>query len=184
MTSFRNTARGQGQAQGRVCHRIVLPELSGRRRAARGKSLSRTPPLEFGPEPAPAALPLPLPELPQIDSALRLEEVDLARLEEDLVARTLARLRSRLAEDGGADPKRIEMLERRLSKISGMLDERDRLIKTLMRRKAVEDEPGISSIYRGVQGVDDEDGHAEAKKAMMSSIFQANLALRGKTPSK
>ena len=106
--------------------------------------------------------------------------LDLARIEEDLVARAIARLRGKIAESQGGDPRRSSCSMRRLAKLSNLLDERDRLLKTLMRRKGVDDDPGVASIYSGIAGVEDDDEQAEAKKAMMSSIFEANLVLQGK----
>ncbi|MFT5155471.1 MAG: hypothetical protein ACI841_005486 [Planctomycetota bacterium] len=182
MSANRNTPRAQGQ--GRVVHRIVLPELTGRRRssnaaASKPKVLPKVPPIL--PEPTPEPVPAPIAAAP--GPKVSLDSLDLGKLEEDLIAKAIARMRGQISESNGSDPRRIDNLERRLSKISGMLDERDKLIKTLMRRKGAEGDSGVSSIYSGIQGVDPGDGQADAKKAMMSSLFEANLSLQGKKPS-
>ena len=169
MAAFKNTPRGP--SQGRVCHRIELPGPSSRRRRRRGEF--STPPPPPAPEPAPAPEPT-----PPVEAAPAVPQLDLSQLEDDLVARAIQRLRGKIAEAEGADPRRIEQLERRLAKLSSLLDERDRLLKTLMRRKGADEDPGVASIYSEVQGISDEDDQAEAKKAMMSSIFEANMALR------
>jgi hypothetical protein len=39
-------------------------------------------------------------------------------------------------------------------------------------------DPGVASLYRTVQGLSYEDQMFEMKKAMMSSIFEANVALQ------
>jgi hypothetical protein len=39
-------------------------------------------------------------------------------------------------------------------------------------------DPGVASIYRTVQGLRGDDAQAQAKKAMMASIFEQNLSFQ------
>ncbi len=72
----------------------------------------------------------------------------------------------------------VELLNRRLSKLNGTLQETEKQLKAVMRAKNIDD--GIASIYKDVQGLDGADSHFETKKELMSSIFEANLRLQGK----
>ncbi|MCA8969721.1 MAG: hypothetical protein KDC95_08055 [Planctomycetes bacterium] len=72
----------------------------------------------------------------------------------------------------------VELLNRRLSKLNGTLQETEKQLMAVMRAKNIDD--GIASIYKDVQGLDNADNHYETKKELMSSIFEANLRLQGK----
>ena len=72
--------------------------------------------------------------------------------------------------------REIHNLERRIAKLSVLLgDTEDALRKA---RLAGAGDPGIASIYDGVQGLDPDDVRLQQKTALMKSIFRANLALR------
>lgn len=81
-------------------------------------------------------------------------------------------------EDAAAR-KQIELLERRLAKVSQLLEKRDREMSSASRTV----DTGVASIYREVQGVDDSESEAEHKKELMSRIFEANLKLRERITS-
>lgn len=68
---------------------------------------------------------------------------------------------------------RVSRLERRLSKLSDLLE------KAIEGGVSVpkEVERGVASTYREVQGLSSDDESYEAKSALMSTIFEANLAL-------
>ncbi|MEM1448164.1 MAG: hypothetical protein AAF957_29430 [Planctomycetota bacterium] len=72
--------------------------------------------------------------------------------------------------------REVELLQRRLAKLSKLLDERDEKLLALAEQSGGEE--GIASIYRKVQGIKGRGKDAKRKKEFMTSIFQANLALR------
>ena len=101
-------------------------------------------------------------------------------LEEGVLGLVLTRLASereriteaRQKEYGGE----IEKLERRIAKLTNSLGETEQQLSNALQDKSVE--PGISSIYREVQGLDHGDAQFEKKSELMESIFAANLALQ------
>lgn len=68
---------------------------------------------------------------------------------------------------------RVSRLERRLAKLSNLLE------KAIDKGVSVpeEVERGMASTYREVQGLSESDDSYEAKSALMSTIFEANMAL-------
>ncbi len=78
--------------------------------------------------------------------------------------------------------RRADMLDRRVRKLSELLEITEKELKRVAAAKSID--TGISSIYRTVQGINDEDDQAETKKELMKSIFEANLALRKAPASK
>ncbi len=71
------------------------------------------------------------------------------------------------------DARTLDILERRFRKLRTSL----RNARELRRRLAAmkDFDPGIASIYRGVQGLAELDALAEIKREMLKEIFQANL---------
>lgn len=72
--------------------------------------------------------------------------------------------------------REIEVLSRRLSKVSELLELREEELRRLVATGRVA--PGIASLYREVQGLDEDSPHAETKREMMKAIFDANLVLQ------
>lgn len=72
--------------------------------------------------------------------------------------------------------REIDNLQRRVAKLSQSLGLTESEVNRLRRLKSVDD--GISSIYRDVQGLGDQDLQAVLKKELMEKIFEANLDLR------
>jgi len=72
--------------------------------------------------------------------------------------------------------KTIDLLERRITKLTGSLDQTESELKRIASLKAID--TGISSIYSTVQGLLDGEDNTEAKREMLKDIFEANLALR------
>jgi len=72
--------------------------------------------------------------------------------------------------------REIDLLRRRVAKLTESLGMTEQEIARLRRVKSVDD--GLASIYRDVQGLDGADAQAEMKKMLMASIFQANLDLQ------
>ncbi len=81
----------------------------------------------------------------------------------------------RLSEEYG---RQVDNLERRIKKLTQSLDETGRALAEMARLKNID--PGISSVYRTVQGLSFEDPIARAKEEMLARIFEANLELQGR----
>jgi len=72
--------------------------------------------------------------------------------------------------------KQVDLLERRLRKLTEHLSGTEAELKRVAAMKVVDG--GLASIYQDLQGLSAEDDAYESKKAMLSNIFEANLALR------
>lgn len=72
--------------------------------------------------------------------------------------------------------REIDMLRRRVSKLTSSLGSTEREIQRLRRLKTSDD--GVASIYRDVQGLEVDDERGEMKRELMSRIFEANLDLQ------
>lgn len=75
-----------------------------------------------------------------------------------------------------AHDREVEVLERRIGKLKGNLEATERSLAGLSNGQQVD--PGISSIYREVQGLDNGDVQFERKRTLMADIFRANIALQ------
>ena len=83
-----------------------------------------------------------------------------------------------MAAKQAASDREVDLLQRRINKLTTSLSETEKRMQQLAALKNID--PGISSIYREVQGLDSGDGHFKKKSALMSDIFKANLALQKK----
>lgn len=72
----------------------------------------------------------------------------------------------------------VELLQRRLAKVKGLLQEREDQLRRL--DAAAGGDKGLASIYREVQGIGDTEPDAERKRELMTSIFDANQELHRK----
>lgn len=72
--------------------------------------------------------------------------------------------------------KQIDMLERRVAKLTESLGLTEAELKRVAALKNID--LGVASIYRTVQGLSGEEANAEQKKDMLKNIFDANIALR------
>lgn len=146
-----------------------------------------------GAEPAPAAS---LDEVARDPSyRAKLERMvardgDLERAVAELVEEILSRAVSEAHEDLARSPapadeshedayrREIDLLQRRVAKLTESLGLSEQEIRRLRKLKNVED--GVASVYRDVQGLDGQEEHAELKRELMQRIFEANLDLQGK----
>jgi hypothetical protein len=79
----------------------------------------------------------------------------------------------------GVLASRLELLERRIERLSRAMDSIDaRLARVEGRGRASEE--GIASIYREVQGLELDAPNVSLKRQLMAAIFEANLALRAR----
>lgn len=72
--------------------------------------------------------------------------------------------------------REVGNLQRRIKKLNDTLESTERRLASATASKRVE--PGISSIYREVQGLDESDAQAGRKKELIADIFRANLKLQ------
>ena len=83
---------------------------------------------------------------------------------------------ARTAEGASGDNREVAQLQRRIAKLTSSLEATEQEIARLRKLKTVDD--GVESIYREVQGLDNDDSRSEIKKELMGAIFQANLDLQ------
>lgn len=76
--------------------------------------------------------------------------------------------------------RQIDILERRVRKLAGLLEMREEELQRLLADPA---EGGIASIYQRVQGVSEEGPRGELKRLLMSKIYEANLKLQERVSS-
>ena len=80
-----------------------------------------------------------------------------------------------MAKEAARD-RDVELLQRRIAKLSTTLEQSEQRMARLAALKNVD--PGISSVFREVQGLDPAVELFEKKTALMADIFRANLALQ------
>lgn len=152
------------------------------------------------PAPAPAVAVVPPAALPGLDPAMAvlgdkirelfgLGELDreiLVRIEREVVASALREMNEQLErttrEHRSEAQERIELLERRIAKLSESLGMTEAELQRVMAAKSID--PGVASIYKSVQGLSATAVQAELKKTLMSKIFEANVEMQKqfKTP--
>lgn len=84
-----------------------------------------------------------------------------------------------IAATEAARDREIELLQRRVTKLSSSLEESEKRMVEIAALKNVD--PGISSIFRAVQGIDQSDAMYKRKSQLMAEIFRANVTLQKKT---
>lgn len=141
-------------------------------------------------EKRPPVLPAELPEV-QADEEIgaRVHELFLAvdrvrpdweRLEGDVTGLAVAfaaRAREAALLDAGGDhARKVDLLERRVAKLKDLLDLTEAELLRIARLKNVD--TGVASIYKTVQGLDDEERDSARKKEMLTILFEANVQLR------
>ncbi|TAJ13020.1 MAG: hypothetical protein EPO68_13400 [Planctomycetota bacterium] len=75
-----------------------------------------------------------------------------------------------------AHQRQIDLLERRIAKLNGLLERTEQALQRIAAMKYVD--PGIASIYRGVQGLSADAEALASKRDLLEKIFQANLELK------
>jgi hypothetical protein len=71
----------------------------------------------------------------------------------------------------------VELLGRRVKKLTAQLDETEQLLERVRREKSA-DEAGVASIYRTVQGLRGDEAAVAQRRALLHEIFRHNLELR------
>jgi diguanylate cyclase (GGDEF)-like protein len=113
----------------------------------------------LGAPPARPARPAPAPEPPQPVPELTPAERDAA-----------------LAAQEREHRQEVENLERRISKLTAMLEKTESDLVRMAQLKAGDE--GVASIYKSVQGLSQEESALELKKDLMQKIFEANMELK------
>lgn len=75
--------------------------------------------------------------------------------------------------------REVDTLQRRIDKLTKSLETTEHRLRQVAAMKNIDD--GISSIYREVQGLDDQTEQFGKKKELMSAIFAANMRLQKKS---
>lgn len=114
----------------------------------------------------------------QSEGVLRLEKEVIALLKTELAAWSQTSSASKLLES----QRQIEMLERRVSKLTESLQATEAALKQIAAAKGID--LGLASIFRDVQGLSLDDAMLEAKRQMLKNIFEANMALRAELTAK
>jgi diguanylate cyclase (GGDEF)-like protein len=79
-------------------------------------------------------------------------------------------------DEAAAYKQQVELLQRRLAKLTESLGLTEQELARVRRMKAVDS--GIESVYRDVQGLGADGEHSEIKRELMAKIFEANLDLK------
>ncbi|MEZ6017377.1 MAG: hypothetical protein R3F49_19850 [Planctomycetota bacterium] len=167
-----------------LVHAIELPELAGRRRLRAARIVVQG---------APTAAAAPAPAAPRTEDQVVRGGGESALLthghrpEDGVPLRTVDVPRPAPPEGpSGArsdanSQARIELLERRLAKLSRVLDERTAQLQLRMERGAVDN--GVASTFTEVQGLRGDSEEVHRKRELMSAIFDANRKLRERVGS-
>jgi GGDEF domain-containing protein len=108
---------------------------------------------------------------PDIDS-LQTQIIELA------VTELYEERRKAVAAQMREHARQVETLERRIAKLTSVIGVTEEELARVMAMKMVD--PGVASIFKTVQGLRGDDPQAQAKKAMMSTIFEENLSFQKK----
>ncbi len=104
----------------------------------------------------------------------------LSALEPDTIAAALRNFQDqKVAVQAGSDEdklRQIQMLERRITKLTDILGITEEELRRVAAMKGVD--IGMSSIYRSVQGLSQGEGQYQRKREMMKTIFEANFELK------
>lgn len=106
--------------------------------------------------------------------------VDLAQVQErvvELVTELVGSERRAAAQAQSAlHDREVDLLQRRIKKMSETLEVTEHRLQEVAAMKDID--PGISSVYRDVQGLAASEAHYARKRELMAQIFQANLELQ------
>jgi hypothetical protein len=106
----------------------------------------------------------------------------LSTLEPNQIAAALRSFQEQKSEvEAGSDEdkaRQIELLERRIAKLTDLLGITEDELKRVAAMKGIE--LGMASIYRTVQGLSLDANQYERKREMMRTIFETNFHLRQK----
>jgi len=106
----------------------------------------------------------------------------LLQIEQEVIAAAIRDMKGDLVQkftsSESEQQQKIDLLERRISKLTKTLGMTEQELQRVLRSKSID--PGVASIYKSVQGLSEDEVHAELKRALMDKIFEANIELRKK----
>ncbi len=109
----------------------------------------------------------------------------LSPLEQEITQVAVRALRQERTRGAQADlarrAKEIDVLERRVAKLSGELHHTEAELARVLAAKNID--PGLQSIYSEVQGLSTQDDEYERKSELMTALFAANIELRARIDS-
>jgi len=108
----------------------------------------------------------------QSEGVVRLKKSVVELLRTELAAWRATSSVSKMIES----QRKIELLERRVTKLTESLGVTEAELKRVASMKNID--LGVASIYRSVQGLSADDDDSEKKGEMLKNIFEANMALR------
>ena len=107
---------------------------------------------------------------------------DLEQVEKEVIAFAVEELyegRKKALEAQMAEHARlVDQLERRVAKLTALLGVTEEQLQQVLSMKTIDE--GVASIYRTVQGLAPDAAQKEQKRAMMTIIFNENLAIQKK----
>lgn|SRR5262245_30900933 len=106
-----------------------------------------------------------------------IQEPSLAARVAGAIAKHLAAEREKAAAEAAKTQReRVEMLERRLAKLTETLERTEQQLAVAIEN--AQNDPGVESIYRTVQGLKETAKDFQRKRAMLSEIFSKNFMLQ------
>ena len=140
--------------------------------------------------PAPVAAPAPVPErshasqlgetLVGLFASHGISVEAIAGLDREMITRMIKSLQDERTTEATGDVeeerRKVDMLERRLAKLTHLLGITEDELKRVAAMKGID--LGVASIYRTVQGLADDSANKEKKREMMKVIFEANFSLK------
>jgi diguanylate cyclase (GGDEF)-like protein len=132
------------------------------------------------PEPVSAPESAPQPEVVKVPPTAEEVSAAAARLSEEMIELAIVEAREQSEQElltkEEAYKREIEILQRRLTKLSSTLDLTEEELDRVRQMKVGDD--GIRSIYSDVQGLRGDDVDSKAKHELIRKIFEANLELQ------
>jgi hypothetical protein len=116
----------------------------------------------------------------QLFAQIGSQNPEMARIQEEVVSMVLLSVnqeRQKLLDSKASEHQaQVEMFERRIAKLNESLGATESELRRIAAMKGID--PGVSSIYRSVQGLSLDEDQLEAKRGMLENIFNANLELK------
>ena len=105
---------------------------------------------------------------------------EMARIQEEVVSMVLLSVnqeRQKLLDSKASEHQaQVDNFERGIAKLNESLESTESELKRIAAMKGID--PGLSSIYRTVQGLSSDEDQLEAKRGMLLNIFNANMELK------
>lgn len=107
---------------------------------------------------------------------------ELERLQREVLSLAAHELLEERTRAMAQQQQQIALLERRIEKLNAQMGVTAEQLEAALNHRTMD--AGVASIFRTVQGLSANDSNREAKKAMMASIFEQNLAFQRRSAEK